>query len=135
MNERNTNKSPFLTLGLPDEIYVNGRKIPRRKNDIAVSLLENFKKAVMAFTVARINGKVKLSVATYSDKERTELFGNKYGVDIENYCTRNACLDCEYFNPILLSDINRDCPLFAQKDKALEICYIDSALTLLYADF
>lgn len=46
-------------------------------------------------------------------------YDNKYGVDVENYCTRHACMDCEYFDNVHLSEINKNCPLLPLKDAAL----------------
>lgn len=46
-------------------------------------------------------------------------YDNRYGIDVEKYCTRHACLDCDYFDSVHLTEINKNCPLLPLKEEAL----------------
>ena len=56
------------------------------------------------------------------DEQRAQLH-NVFKIDVENHCTRCACMDCEYFDHVHLVEINQNCPLLELKEKALNDGY------------
>jgi len=123
----------FTAFGVPSKIVVNGREIIANKIDLAIHIFGRFPASIKSFAITRIGGFVKLYIKTYTLKERTLLYKNPHGVDVESYCTRNACMDCKYFNHIHLVEINRNCPLFPLKENALDNGYAEIMLNLLGA--
>lgn len=62
-------------------------------------------------------------VEVFSPDEQRATLQNVFKIDVENYCTRNACMDCKYFDHVHLTKINQNCPLLQLKEKALNDGY------------
>lgn len=121
----NQTKNPLLSLGKPNEVYINGKQVPQRKIDVAARIAEVLPLAIKSFAINRVNGCVKVKIQTYTSADNAKRFANNYGVDVDNYCPRHACMDCDYFNHVYLVEINRDCPLSHAKDVATQCGYAD----------
>lgn len=132
MKTNQTNKqSLFTTFGTPSKVVVNGKEINRNNIDVALQIFNHFPTSIKAFSISRINGVIKLYVTTYTAKENTARYKNRYNIDVEGYCTRHACIDCEHFNHVHLAEINQNCPLLALKETALDNGYAEIGLGLL----
>lgn len=61
--EKQPNQNPFTILGTPSKVVINGIQEP--DGDIAECLdtLQKHQKEILAYTITRINGVVKLYVA------------------------------------------------------------------------
>ena len=115
-----------LLFGKPQEVYVNGKKAPQHKIDVAVRIAEIYPLAVKSFVIIRIYGEVdKVKIQTYTSAENAKRFANNYGINVDKYCTRHACMDCEYFDYVHMAEINRNCPLLHAKDAAIQCGYAD----------
>lgn len=126
--EINQTANPFTIFGTPSRVTVDGKKISREKAALVTAAFNCYRGAVKAFRLSCIGGAVRLDIVTYTKADRAKLFANQYGVKIERFCTRCACMDCTYFNYVYLSEINRDCPLLQKKEKAIEIGYAELVL-------
>ena len=130
-NINQTKNNPFTTFGAPSKIFINGKEYPRRNNDKIIATLIRLPKAIKGYKITRINGNVNLYVSTYTDAEREKQYQNRYGVNVIQYCPKNACMDCEHFNHVYLTEINRDCPLLKMKDAEIERQYAEFAFEIL----
>lgn len=64
MKFNNQTKSPFTMFGTPNKVIING--IPEPDGDIpeCLTALQKHANEILAYTITRINGVVKLYVAT-----------------------------------------------------------------------
>lgn len=60
----------------PDEIYINGFRVPQEKIKIAIAILKNYPRAIKAIAVVRISGVVKFHLSTYTAEEQVQYFSN-----------------------------------------------------------
>lgn len=125
----NQTKNPLLCFGTPSKVHVNGQEIPSHHIDKVVKIIGAFPRAIRAIGVTKIDGVVKVKVQIYTQKDCKSRLINKYNVDVDKYCTRNACMDCIHFNHQYLTEINRNCPLLELKQVAFDIGYLEIALT------
>ena len=130
-NINQTKNNPFTTFGAPSKIVINGKEFPRRNNDKIIELFIRLPKAIKGYKITRINGETTLYINTYNRSEREKQYQNRYGVNVMQYCPKNACIDCAYFNHVYLVEINRDCPLLKTKNAELERQYAEFALEIL----
>lgn len=125
----NQTQNPLLCFGTPSRVHINGQEVPSQHIDKVVKIIGAFPRAIKALGVTKIDGVVKVKVYIYTNKDKASRFINKYNIDVDNYCTRNACMDCKFFNHQYLTEINRNCPLLQHKDAALDISYLEIVLT------
>jgi hypothetical protein len=123
MQNNQTTTNPLGALGTPTTIIVNGNKLSAARGEVFFKFFEKISPIVKAIRLSRIDGNVTVYVEVFSPDEQRATLQNVFKIDVENYCTRNACMDCKYFDHVHLTKINQNCPLLQLKEKALNDGY------------
>lgn len=123
MQNNQTTTNPLGALGTPTTIIVNGNKLSAARGEVFFKFFEKISPIVKAIRLSRIDGNVTVYVEVFSPDEQRATLQNVFKIDVENYCTRNACMDCKYFDRVHLTKINQNCPLLQLKEKALNDGY------------
>ena len=64
MKNDNQTKSPFTMYGTPNKVIINGIAEPEGEIAECLDALQKHQKEIQSYTITRINGVVKLYVAT-----------------------------------------------------------------------
>lgn len=126
MINNQTTANPLGAFGTPTKIIVSGVSAARTIGRTGGNVLQLFVKLVpivKAIKISRIDGIVTAYVEVYTPDEQRAQLHNVFKIDVENHCTRCACMDCEYFDHVHLVEINQNCPLLELKEKALNDGY------------
>lgn len=123
MKINQTTTNPLGVFGKPTKIVVGGTVLPSARADVFYNLFDKLSHIVKSIKLSRINGVVSAYIEVYSPDEQRAQLKNVFNIDIENHCTKTACMDCEYFDHVRLTELNKNCPFFELKEKALNDGY------------
>ncbi len=126
MINNQTTANPLGAFGTPTKIIVSGvspQELSGARAETFYNFFDKLAPIVKSIKISRIDGNVTAHVAIYTPDEQRAQLHNVFKIDVENHCTRCACMDCEYFDHVHLVEINRNCPLLELKEKALNDGY------------
>lgn len=121
MNNQTTNL--LEAFGKPTKIIVAGKELSTARAETFNHFFDLISPIVKAITITRIDGNITAHVAVFTPDEQRKKLQNPFKIDVENHCVRCACMDCNYFDHVHLTKINRDCPLLELKEKSLNDGY------------
>lgn len=126
MNTTQTTTNPLGVFGKPTKIIVSGvspQELSGARAETFYNFFDKLAPIVKTIKISRIDGIVTAYVEVYTPDEQRAQLHNVFKIDVENHCTRCACMDCKYFDHVHLVEINQNCPLLELKEKALNDGY------------
>ncbi len=111
MNTTQTTTNPLGVFEKPTKIIISGvspQELSGARAETFYNFFDKLAPIVKSIKISRIDGKVTALVEIYTPDEQRAQLHNVFKIDVENHCTRCACMDCEYFDHVHLVEINQD---------------------------
>ena len=93
MKTTQTTTNPLGVFGKPTKIIVSGQELSTARAETFYNFFEKVAPIVKSIKISRIDGNVTALVEIYTPDEQRAQLHNVFKIDVENHCTRCACMD------------------------------------------